>query len=137
MGTGEIFVLLLIVALVFGTSQVAVFWDEETRASWRRSWSRVAAGLITAAVFYLGYLVGVDLSSARGMNLGLVDHFTGLGLVGLAALVYDASDPDSRARSRSLDEKLAVLLVVMLFLGAGAATGFTASRLLGPTSPGG
>ena len=134
MGTGAIFVLLFIVLLVYGTSQVAVFWDEEMRASWRRSWSQVAAGLITAAVFFLGYLAGVDVSSVHGMSRGLLDHFTGLGLVGLAAVVYDASDPDSRARSRSLDEKLGMLLVLMLFLGAGAATGFTASLLLGPTA---
>jgi hypothetical protein len=133
MGTGEIVVLLFIVALVFGTSQIAQFWDATIVASWRRSWAQVAAGLITGAVFYLGYVLGVDVASARAWrDVGLFDHATGLGLICLAGFVYNASDSDHGTPRRSLSEMLSVLLVAVAFLAAGLLTGVAAARLLGP-----
>ncbi len=128
--------LLFIVVLVFGTSQVAAFWDAETRARWRQSWARLAAGLITAAVFFLGYRAGLDIANAHGLRgVSLFDQATGMGLICLAAFVYDASDADSRARARSLAEMLGFVTVLIVFLGAGTATGLAASRLLGPIGP--
>ena len=133
MGTAEIFVLLFIVALVFGTGQLAQFWDASMVARWRRSWAQVAAGLITGAVFYLGYVLGVDVASARAWrDVGLFAHATGLGLIGLAGLVYNASDSDYGAPRRSLSEMLGALLIAVAFRGAGTLTGVAAARLLGP-----
>ena len=96
-------------------------------------WSLLAAGLVTAALFCLGYGMGLDLARMSGWPdvPALLQHALGIALVSMACSVYYTLGPEAQeGPDRATGVRLALMLAA--FLAAGTLTGVVAVRVLGP-----